>query len=237
VLVLSERLGLQTISWGTKIHNLREVAESARALGFHGLELAQPPHSLPEPAVLGEILDGANLRLLSLTGGSLQSRMAFGRALNPLYYYVDEWSEASVRSALDEEACLALHPHAYKEMDSIEVAGQYLRRFPQLRLIIDTAHAYLVGDDLQAALEIYGDRIVSVHLKDWTSQFGRSATRFARGFTALGAGEIHESIRVVLAALIEQKFGGWLVVEQDSADGDPLLAAQQSRKWLERFGV
>jgi sugar phosphate isomerase/epimerase len=132
---------------------------------------------------------------------------------------------------------IGIHPHLYKSIGSIREADTYLQKFPQLKLIADTAHLHLAGDDVLEALERYGDRVVAVHLKDWTSRFGRSPFRFARGFSELGRGDLRESLLSVVTYLQRVDYRGWIIVEQDTPNGSPVDSARISREWLNRQGL
>jgi len=234
---ISARVGLQTISWGPRIHDLAKFASTAAKIGYTGIEFAQAPHTLPEGSALKKILQESDLTLLGFAGGSLRSRVEYAAEAEPLYLYLDEWDLGAAQYAFDAGLTVAIHPHVYKDIDTVLAALKYLDDFPQARLILDTAHAFLVGDDLCQIITQHWSRILAVHLKDWTSKFGRSASRFARGFTALGRGELSQQVREVVQLLRERRFPGWIIVEQDSPEGDPSLCAASSRDWLRQIGV
>jgi len=157
--------------------------------------------------------------------------------LQPQYLYVDEWDETEVQEAMDRGYTIGIHPHLYKSIGSIREADPYLQKFPQLKLIADTAHLHLAGDDVLQTLERYGDRVIAVHLKDWTSRFGRSPFRFARGFNELGQGDLKELLQSVVAYLQRADYRGWIIVEQDTPNGSPIDSARISREWLSQRGL
>ena len=71
---------------------------------------------------------------------------------------------------------------------------------------------------------------MGVHLKDWTPKFGRSAERYARGFTELGTGVV--PLELVLQELRRINHLGWVVVEQNNTWKTPGISALESAKWL-----
>ena len=87
----------------------------------------------------------------------------------------------------------------------------------------DTAHLVASGIDPVEAIERYGDRLQHVHLKDLSQKTGQ--------FTPLGEGDIN--FPAVLEAIRKTNYASWLMVELDSFEGDPKLAALTSRKYLD----
>jgi sugar phosphate isomerase/epimerase len=235
--IISDRVGIQTISWGPWIEDLASVLESLCTLGYHGVEFAQPLRNLPSPDALRTLFASSGLTLLGLAGGDLMARTAFGQHCQPLYLYADEWDQRGIDQARSNGLRVALHPHVFKGIGSIAVAAEKLDTSPDLSLIVDTAHVYLAGEDFVAETEKYLDRIIAVHLKDWNSSYGRGANSFARGFTRLGRGELSDMIKRLVDLLLTHNYSGWVVVEQDTPEGDPLDCAAESRQWLRDLGV
>lgn len=229
------KIGIQTISWGTRISNLDELARQVAALGYQGLEFAQNVRTLPPPNELRQITDDNGLAIVGFAGGPLASRADFVQVLaKPAYLFVDEWDEKEVLEAIHRGFTVAIHPHRYKSIGSMSVAKELLEKHPQLKLIVDTAHFYLAGDDVLKTLKQFNERVIAVHLKDWTSQFGRSPLRFARGFTELGEGELGKLLDDVVKHLQTINYQGWAIVEQDTHNGDPFDSAKISRVWLNK---
>jgi inosose dehydratase len=87
----------------------------------------------------------------------------------------------------------------------------------------DTAHLVAGGGDPAELIRRYADRIVYVHLKDFT------ADPFA--FLPLGKG--HIDFRQILVELELAGYDGWITVELDEYDGAPAVAARESFEFLE----
>lgn len=230
------KLALQTISWGPSILDLRELLTRARDLGFQGVELAQLPQNLGPVDRLVRLAQETGVRIAGLAGGSLAERMEFARATSTDYLYLDEWEETAVADAISSHLRVGVHPHMFKTLGRVEDAVPYLTRFPQLGLILDVAHSCLAEENTVEELRRFRDRLLAVHLKDWTPRFGRSPFRFARGFVALGQGILSDTLLRVTSELASTSFEGWLVVEQDTAHGDPFDCARQSLDWLRDNG-
>jgi sugar phosphate isomerase/epimerase len=251
------KIGLQTISWGSSIDDLDALCGMAARLGFEGLEIAQKMSTVAQSDIADfhDVLTQQGLHLAGLAGGSLHSRLAIREHVRPEYYYIDEWDTEAIEAAfaLDPAIQIGFHPHVYKEVDTIAAAREHLSAFPNVGLILDTAHLTLVGEDVLDIFQEYRSRVIAVHLKDWTSQYGSSPFSLGQGFTALGEGDLDnwnpatlarvlskaekERKRILsdmVAYMLQTEFRGWVIIEQDTAHGDPCDAAFRSMTWLHK---
>lgn len=114
------------------------------------------------------------------------------------------------------------HPHLGTMAES---SDEIERVFASSRIAFcpDTAHLAAGGSDPAALIRALSDRIAHVHLKDLTT------APFA--FQPLGEGDL--DFDGILSAVREVGYDGWLVVELDTYDGDPKIAAEISKKFLE----
>lgn len=228
------RIGLQTVSWGPILSDVREIIQAASHIGFDGIEFSQTPESLGDIATISHMLRDNDLELISLAGGSLSRRVAYSGDTKLPYFYCDTWDEHVIEQTIKHGGIIGLHPHYYKNMETLDNVQQLLDLENGIGLIFDTAHLYLAGENIQRAVKLYYDSLVSVHLKDWTPIFGRSPYHFSLGFTELGRGVIKYQISEVVKYLRDRQFSGWLVIEQDTAyDNNPTGNATASFKWLQ----
>ena len=181
-------------------------------------ELAQDPKRLvaerqiADIGMLEDMLAARNLQLIGLAGGSLRDRMSFcGADRKRYYFYVDRW-DADADAAISAGFRVAVHVHAHMPIRSLTQAFALLKKHPSLQWIPDTGHLTVLEEDLTLALSQPRGRIASIHLKDWTPIYGRSAHRYIRGFTDLGRGIVNPA--KILAQLRAMGFDGWIVVEQ-----------------------
>lgn len=250
------RVAIETISWGRKKQSdLAQMFRETKAAGYEGVELWQHPEDVGDPQVVFDLLSDLRLKLLGVSGGSLTEKIAFVRAIiacereanlrsrSPRewvayapgkrrpYVYVDslDGSRAGQAIASDGGYVLALHPAMFKSVQTAKDAEALLRDHPQLRVLPDTGHLSVAGEDVVAFIDRWYDRLEAVHLKDWHAEFGRSLPFYSRGFTQLGTGDV--DLGGVLKHLRGRHYDGWLVVDLNSAD-DPLSSAMASRKWL-----
>jgi inosose dehydratase len=112
-------------------------------------------------------------------------------------------------------------------------------------LLLDSGHLLVAGGDPVTALRDWRERIGAVHIKDVRldvlatvkAERADTLTAWRRGlFCALGEGDV--DLAGFCAALTEQGYDGWVVVEQDRVLDDPGAFAGASdeqvanREWL-----
>jgi inosose dehydratase len=137
---------------------------------------------------------------------------------------------------------MAFHPHAGTYVETPEEVAR-LAELTDPELVpfcLDVGHYLVGGGDPVAALRTYGERVTHVHLKDVNpdvlgglrdgSVGGFDDAIRARLFTELGAGIL--DLEGVLRVLIERRYDGWLMVEQDSTWGPPSESAAIGRRVL-----
>ena len=234
------------------------MLRQAKEAGYEGVELMQHPRVLGEPERLFDLLQEHRLALVGLAGGSLEERIEYADRMRTLteqdattanagwglqrypdtlplafpYVRLDEWREdRHLKYLTHTEAMLALYPHMFKPVQTADEANRVLDAHPELRLVPDTAHLVIAGDDPVRVISQNLPRLAAVHLKDWTAEFGRSYQFFARGFVGLGEGDV--PVKEVVHMLSRKNYKGWLLVEQDTAT-DPFASARKSREWLRK---
>lgn len=269
------KVGYQTISWGWELDDLGEAMfRTVANAHYDGVELAQHPDQFGSANELYRRLSEAGLKLLGLAGGSLDERAKFINELIEVenahlstrrdasekivrfdidhpYLYVDSW-HARDDSGTARDACrIALHPHMFKPVQTGKEAYEMLRKYPYLRLLFDTGHLTVAGEDVIQVLrdgfsfrpdgqaadgdQGNGTPIVGIHLKDWTSEYGRSYQFYSRGFgVSFGEGEVE--LEKVIELLKQCGYSGWVVVEQDVTE-EPASAVRACRNWLRTRGV
>jgi signal transduction histidine kinase/sugar phosphate isomerase/epimerase len=234
------KVGIQTILWGTKVPDLAGMLGQIASYGFQGVEFAQSPRALPTLPQLLSLLETHNLELVGLAGGTLRERVAYCGDFRPNYLYVDTWDETEGIAALEAGFTLALHPHLFKNISRLANAVKLLQQYrpkygDRIRLLPDTAHMYIAGDDPAAAIQKHKDVLAGVHLKDWTGRYGRSYHRYARGFVELGRGEV--GLDAALKELRPPVRCPWLVVELDTSSSEQSETLRALAEWLADRGL
>ena len=245
------QVGLQTISWDSRQYKAdsRRMIRDIKASGFDGIELAQVKDDFSCTETFLEALESENVDLIGVAGGSLQDKFRLvaqfhnsSKRKNNPYMYADNWTtdhDEQYRNLLSEypiaePITVAIHPHMFKPIQSMREALQVTKEFDYTKLLIDTAHITIAGDDVLDVVSAFLDQIIAIHLKDWSPEFGRTLPFYSRGFVELGRGRI--PIVQLLEHLKQSQYSGWLVVEQDYAP-DPAAAARRSREFLREHGI
>jgi inosose dehydratase len=135
-------------------------------------------------------------------------------------------------AALDQVSAIAegqgltasYHPHLSTIVESPEQLDRLLSR-TRIGFCPDSAHLAAGGGDAATLIRRYPDRIKHVHLKDVRLD--------PLQFLPLGEGEL--DFAGILAALGDVGYDGWLIVELDSYDGDPRVAAEISKAYLDKL--
>ncbi|MFL5761806.1 MAG: TIM barrel protein [Thermomicrobiales bacterium] len=132
------------------------------------------------------------------------------------------------------------HNHVGSHVESPPEVERLLEELPDgVDLCFDTGHYAFGGGEPLRFVQQHADRIGYVHLKDVdqtvvnearSEEFGflNALRRFV--FTELGNGGV--DIPAVIAALRDSRYGGWIIVEQDTCKGDPTETAKQNRAYL-----
>jgi inosose dehydratase len=137
---------------------------------------------------------------------------------------------------------VVLHNHVgtYIETPAETVRFLQLSDPAKVGWCLDVGHLAYGGGSALDLLPDHGDRVEHVHLKDvdagvlaaardggWS--FGRALKTYI--FPALGTGIV--DIPAVVRALRERDYDGWVVLEQDTTDADPMQVARANRLYLE----
>lgn len=154
----------------------------------------------------------------------------------------------NVERATDEARRRGYQPVFHHHTSSyVEGLGEIERLLEDtdVALLLDSGHLLVAGGDPVAALRDWRERIGAVHIKDVRldvlagvkAERADTLTAWRRGlFCALGAGDV--DLAGFCAALTEQGYEGWVVVEQDRVLDDAGAfagaAAEQvgNREWL-----
>lgn len=141
------------------------------------------------------------------------------------------------------EALLALADHAEglgiglslehappAALPSVEEALAFLAGLahPNLRILVDTGHCLLCGEDVESALQQAGDRLGYVHVND---NDGKRDLHWKPGQGVLDLGTLARGLRALGWAGYEQGIG----IELSAALGDPEAAVGDTLRLLEEI--
>jgi len=154
---------------------------------------------------------------LIVGGGAKRSSGTTEKDFQMLAQGLDKVTDLAAAAGLT--ACY--HPHLTTIVETTAELEKIMS-LSKIHFCPDTAHLAAGGVDTASAIRKYGKRVRHVHLKDFTAE------PFA--FLPLGTGNI--DFIEIFAALKEVAYDGWLVVELDSYDGDPKVAAEISMRFI-----
>ena len=158
-----------------------------------------------------------------------------GRGFDAFCRQVNMQVEACKRWGLK----VGLHNHLGSPVESHDELEEFLVRCPGCGLILDTAHLAAADGDPLGIVEKYGQRLISVHLKDWlltNPEIGLDQWPKRGRFCELGAGNIGLDNAAVMRAVVETGYNGWVFVEHDTHLQDPLKDLAISRQYLREAG-
>jgi inosose dehydratase len=138
------------------------------------------------------------------------------------YVRLAEALERVVTLAEEHGLSASYHPHLTTIVEGPEQIEKVMSR-SQINFCPDTAHLTAAGGDPAELIRRYADRIVYVHLKDFTAE------PFA--FLPLGRGDV--DFEAILDGLEAAGYDGWITVELDEYGGAPVDAARESRQYLD----
>ena len=147
--------------------------------------------------------------------------LAQGRSI--LERAVPRAEELGVRVALETHDAFSAAADAAELLDGLPAS---------VGVIWDTHHPYRVGDPPERVVDVLGDRVLHVHLKD--------ARRAGEGWQLVPLGEGELPLRECLEVLAERGYDGWLSVEWEKKwhpeIAEPEVALPQHiallRRWL-----
>ncbi|MFW6212450.1 MAG: sugar phosphate isomerase/epimerase family protein [Spirochaetota bacterium] len=129
-----------------------------------------------------------------------------------------------------------LHNHMGTCIETQPQLEEFLKECPECTIIFDTAHLAAMGGDPAHIIRSYPDRIQVMHMKDWIMKDPDHEVWHQRGrFCELGAGNIGMDHEDIMKALSEAKFEGWVFIEQDKHEQDPLIDLEASLKLLQGY--
>ena len=122
---------------------------------------------------------------------------------------------------------VAYHAHPRCTVESEDEQDKLLSYTNRLQVCVDVSVAALMGEDPNAQLRKYRDRLAYVHMKDW-----------ARGkFCEMGQGTVGLDFAAIRETLNEIDYQGWVMGELSTyADTEAVESCYANRKYLASLG-
>jgi len=157
--------------------------------------------------------------------------------------------EYVAKEVLDQTGVISVfHHHCAGFIETPEEIEKLLNKTDEqlISLCFDTGHFEFGGGNALQGLRHFSDRIKHVHFKDFDKKIYETALEDKMNyfdsvrngvFCELGNGSI--SFDLIYQELQNQKYDGWIVVEQDVLPGmgSPKASAYRNREYLRSIGI
>lgn len=234
--------------WDGGCFDIEERLKGIKSIGYEGLERC-PGSSADELVYNAARYRRLGMDFATCSGPNVQASIQWMAALGKGYVWTSvsgkDFDTFCRQVNIQVEVCkqwgikAGLHNHLGSLVESQEELEEFLRRCPDCGLILDTAHLAAADGDPVEIVKKYGDRLVSVHLKDWlvtNPEIGLDKWYHRGRFCELGAGNIGMDNIAVMRAIVEAGYDGWILVEHDTHLQDPLIDLAISREYLREAG-
>lgn len=130
---------------------------------------------------------------------------------------------------------IAYHPHRGCVVETIAEAREMVKRLPDLKFCLDTAHLEASGEDAMKFIRAFGKQIINTHIKDYSWK--------RDSFVEPGKGDGKLDVAACIAKLEKGGFRGWHVIELDQQwdrfrqRPTPLQVARRCRKFMRSCGL
>lgn len=247
-------VGVQLIVWGSKVlENLPGVLEEVSSIGFDGVETGLEPlkkfhnvdsllrekglklagvHMGIDSSDLDLVIEALNI-LERTSGEYLIFSGAGGRENTPENYHKScKFLEKAGELASQRGLKVLYHNHwqeIINDLMGIRIICEETSA-KNVSLCMDTYWVQCGGVSPLKFLELFGERVVYLHLKDGTEEGLKK-----HEFTELGYGIINFSSILKKAESLNVN---WCIIEQDRTDKTPFESMKISRLYLkEKFGI
>lgn len=247
------QIGIQTRPWGPDMNreNLAQILADVSSAGYDGFEIGAQHLDLSNPSGLQNLADSHHLRVVGIhVGGeiynpqsvehaldNLEQAIAFAKAVGaPFIPFSGRLKQNKTQEELGYQAqnlnrigqlcrdnglTLCYHNHFWEvENNCAELHHLCENTDSELvSLCLDVGWVERAGGSPAEVVDTFFDRIAYLHIKDTAANEWRE----------VGYGQVDFA---ALLPLIRRRQDGWLVVEQDETQRQPLESAQMSRDYL-----
>lgn len=233
-------------AWYGGCFDYDERIRSVGAIGYDGLEKLYPT-SAEDAIIKAANLKGMDMDFATCNAATPELSIKWSAALGAAYVWnqVKGYTfEAYLRQTREMTKAakkfgvkIAVHNHLGTMAESQEQVETILRECPDTYLLFDTGHLAVAGGDVCYIAERYYDRIVAYHLKEWKKSNTPEAEKWQeRGhFCGLGQGDFPIDNEFVFKNAVRKGFDGWVHIEHDTHEQDPLVDLKESFNVLQKW--
>lgn len=229
------------------IYDYEERLETLKDIGYDGLERL---HARTEAEVLytSALANGLGMEFATCEGGTPSQSILWSSALGKKYVWVNSdaksldafciQANAQIKAARKYGMTAAVHNHLGSPVETQEQLIDYMSRCPESGLILDIGHLVGAGGNPLEIIDMFLDRIVMVHLKDFVYTDRENPLWYERlRFCELGTGELGDLTVDVLKKLSQKGYDNPLAVEHDTHLNDPVIDLKNSREFIKKAGI
>ncbi|MCP3968483.1 MAG: sugar phosphate isomerase/epimerase [Lentisphaerae bacterium] len=228
--------------WDGGLYDIEDRLINLKELGFDGterLEAASPADAIYRSALYKKLgMDFSTCR-----GPNVECNIQWTAALGKEYIWMtpgkndreiefDKFvrrSKALCKAAARHGITVGIHNHMYQRVQDHSELVDYLEAIPEARIVFDTGHLSMAGGDPVEIVKKYHNRICVMHLKDVFLPGGKRDDGIDNyRFCELGAGNNGFDNTAVLEALLETGWDGWIHIEHDLHQREPLVDLKTS---------
>jgi len=232
--------------WDGELYDIEERLQALKAIGFQGterLEASSPSDAIYKAGLYRKLgMDFSTCR-----GPNVRANIEWSAALGKRYVWLQcgdvsrnvdfgvycRRAQAMAQSCRRWGITAAIHNHMHQRVQDQKELEDFLKAVPEAGIVFDTGHLSMAGGDPVEIVKRYHQRIVVFHLKDVfltgnTRPDGIKEYRFCE----LGAGNNGFDNLAVVKAIRDVGWDGWIHIEHDQHQRDPLMDLKQSRAVL-----
>ena len=228
--------------WYGGLYDIEERLQNLKALGFNGterLEASSEADAMHKAALYRKLGMGFS----TVRGPNVQDCIQWSAAMGKNYVWITPGqndrvvdfevfcrrANAQVNSAKRYGITAAIHNHMHQRVENQQELEDFLAAVPEAGIVFDTGHLSMAGGNPVEIVKKYHKRIMVMHLKDVMLTGGEREDGIPNyQFCELGAGNNGFSNAGVLEALKEVGWDGWIHIEHDKHERDPLVDLKTS---------
>lgn len=232
--------------WHGGLYSIEQRLIDLKEIGYDGterLEAATPSEAIQKAALYRKLgMDFSTCR-----GPNLQLNIEWSAALGKEYTWLSpgdmsrnvDFDVFCRRANEFVRACklygitASIHNHMHQRVENQQELEDFLKAVPEAGIVFDAGHLSMAGGNPVEIVKKYHKRISVLHLKDvfLTGETREDGIKDYR-FCELGAGNNGFDNADVLEAVMEVGWDGWIHIEHDHHQRNPLEDLKTSRDFI-----
>lgn len=238
--------------WFGALYDFEERLNLLQQAGYDGLERISP-NSAEDVLQKAAALKRHGMDFSTIRIGDVETCIKWIAAMGKSYIWADQSPHANDLDKYCQtvnylsETCerygivCAVHNHLGSLVETQEQLEYFLEKCPKAGLVFDLGHMAVAGGDVMEIAKRYYERIVALHLKEWTSTDPSAENWWDRGFfCGLKQGNYPVDNESVVKYVLSRGYDKWIFIEHDTHKREPLQDLKESREilrsWAFKYG-